>query len=44
MTWQDRSFQEYCLLVLECCAGLGNSKINSVLVAVATSFPEAPMT
>jgi len=28
-------------LVLESCAGLGNSKVNSVLVAVATSFPEA---
>jgi hypothetical protein len=44
MTWQDRSFQECCPLVLESCAGLGNSKVNSVLVAVATSFPEASMT
>jgi hypothetical protein len=41
MTWQDKPFQKWFPLMLERFAGLCKSKINSVLVAVATRFPDA---
>jgi hypothetical protein len=41
MASQDKPFQKWFPLVLERVAVLCKSKINSVLVAVATRFPEA---